>query len=729
MPGSASAIDLARFQKSAARGGTAAAAPSLLQPGHNVWRVEQADRAAVLADGANFFHAVRAALMQAQRSIFIVGWDIDSRTRLVGDDCEPNDGMPVTIAEFLSAMVEKRPELTVHLLLWDYSLVYALERELFPTLALHWSTPRQVRLCLDDELPLGSSHHQKVIVVDDAVAFSGGLDLTVRRWDTSDHALDNPQRVDPSGKAYRPFHDVQALVDGAAARALGELVRARWCRASGDGLDEVAPIGDPWPAHVRPDFRDIRVGIARTLPEYDGRPEVREVEALFLDMIDAARDTIYVENQFLTCSHVGERLAKAMQRNRGLEALLVAPKQYDSWIESVTMRHGRIRLKRMLDKAGVADRVHLLYPDIRDGGQATSTMVHSKVMTVDDRWLRVGSANLNNRSMGVDSECDLVFEARDAKQRQAIRAVRDRLIGEHCGVDGDAIAEAIRRTGSLLRAVERTSANGHSLRAIDDGELRDDIGSTLEEVADPHQPLTSDVVIDRQGTRLSTMQLSTIAKVALAAVLILALPLTWRYTPLATLANPSVVRATLATIAASSWAPLLVVGVFVAAGLVAFPVVVLIAVTAATFGPFLGLVYAALGALVSAVVGYLIGAWLGKDMLRDWLGPRLDRIRARIVKRGVLTVAAVRVVPIAPFTLVNLVAGASQIRLQDFVAGTALGLAPGLIVMSAMGHQVFQMLTQPTFGNVAALGAAIVGWIVVSIGVQVLLSKLRRTEP
>jgi uncharacterized membrane protein YdjX (TVP38/TMEM64 family) len=503
----------------------------------------------------------------------------------------------------------------------------------------------------------------------------------------------------------------------------------RWCRASGDSPDEVAPIGDPWPAEVSPDLRDIRVGIARTLPAYEGRPEVREVEALFHDMMDVAQDTIYIENQFLTCTGVAERLATAMQRNSRLEVLLVAPKSYDSWIESVTMRNGRIRLMRILQEAGVANRVRLVYPHVERDEHVTNTMVHSKVTIVDGTLLRVGSANLNNRSMGADSECDLVFEAQTKEHQTAIRRIRDALSGEHCGVNSDTMAAAVHKHGSLLRAVENTSARGHSLQPIDDGELADDFGGKLEEVADPCRPLASDVVIDSQGTRLSAMQLSTIVKIALAALLVLALPLVWRYTPLSNFANPEVIRGTLADISASPWAPVIVVGVFVAAGLVAFPVVVLIAVTAATFGPFVGLAYAATGALASAIVGYLIGAWLGKDMLRDWLGPRLDRVRARIVKQGVLAVAAVRVVPIAPFTFVNLVAGASQIRLQDFIAGTALGLAPGLIVMSALGHQVFQILTQPTFGNVAALGAAIIAWIAVSIGVQVLLSRLRRSEP
>ena len=70
------------------------------------------------------------------------------------------------------------------MLLWDYSVLYSLERELLPVLSLQWRTPPQIELCLDDVLPIGSSHHQKIVVIDDALAFSGGLDLTIRRWDT-----------------------------------------------------------------------------------------------------------------------------------------------------------------------------------------------------------------------------------------------------------------------------------------------------------------------------------------------------------------------------------------------------------------------------------------------------------------------------------------------------------------------------------------------------------------
>src|SRR5262245_17313548 len=183
-----------------------------LTRGRNVWRIEHAGRMAVLIDAAAYFRAVREALLKAQRSVFIVGWDLHSQTRLVGEAGTAEDGYPETLGEFLSALVRARPKLVVHLLLWDYSVLYANERELFPQLALGWNTPDRVRFALDDAVPFGSSQHQKLVIVDDAVAFSGGLDLTIRRWDSPTHEVDNPHRVDPAGYPYRPFHDVQAVV-------------------------------------------------------------------------------------------------------------------------------------------------------------------------------------------------------------------------------------------------------------------------------------------------------------------------------------------------------------------------------------------------------------------------------------------------------------------------------------------------------------------------------------
>src|SRR6266511_1378988 len=91
----------------------------ILERGRNVWRLEHADRMAVLIDGAAFFRAVREALRNAQRSVFIVGWDLHSRARLVGETDAADDGYPAEFADLLAALVRERRDLVVHLLLWE----------------------------------------------------------------------------------------------------------------------------------------------------------------------------------------------------------------------------------------------------------------------------------------------------------------------------------------------------------------------------------------------------------------------------------------------------------------------------------------------------------------------------------------------------------------------------------------------------------------------------------
>ena len=692
------------------------------RPGQNCWRIEHAGRAAVLIDAGAFFGAVRSALLQAKRSVFIVGWDLDSRTRLVGEDCAAGDGWPVTLREFLIRLVRERPELTVHLLAWDFAVLYALEREPFPSLKLGWNTPSRIRFRLDNALPVGASHHQKIIVVDDAVAFSGGLDLTIRRWDTCQHDIDNPQRCDPAGQPYRPFHDVQMVVDGAAARALADIAHDRWARVTGEQI-AVRPEGAPWP-DVAPDFTDVAIAIARTLPEYEDQQEVREVEALFCDMIASAEQTIYIENQFLTCSGIAKALVKRLKEKPALEVLMIAPHTPDTWLESHTMRNGRIRFWRLLQQAGAGDRVRLVCPEVRDGERITHTMVHSKVMIIDDRLLRIGSANLNRRSMGTDSECDLALEACNDTERAAIARMRARLLADHCGVAAEVAAQAL-ASGSLICAADTLSGRGHRLVPIDDGEPDNgELAEYIEGIADPERPIQSrEVMTALFGDRFPARKTAKWLKLALVPLALIALAIAWQFPPLSNIASPEQIGPMLTALAAEPWAPLLVLGVYIVGGLIAFPVTILIAATAAAFGPLLGLAYAATGSLLSAAVTFAIGLAIGRDTLRSVIGPRLKRVQRRIVSGGVLAIAAIRLIPIAPFTVVNLVAGASDIRIGAFMAGTILGMLPGWIVMSALGHQIMRIISGPSATDVALLAGVVLIWIALAGGVQVAFVK------
>jgi uncharacterized membrane protein YdjX (TVP38/TMEM64 family) len=316
------------------------------------------------------------------------------------------------------------------------------------------------------------------------------------------------------------------------------------------------------------------------------------------------------------------------------------------------------------------------------------------------------------------------------RDRAGITAVRDRLLAEHCGAAGEEVGRLIENGASLIGVSRRLSRNGHLLRDISDGPLEvDDSGSYIEGIADPERPLeAAEFISFVVGDRAPRPSVRTIAKIAAVVLAMLGLTLVWQFTPVSELVKPANLEAAMASITTSPWRGGIVLAAFVGGGLIAFPVNLLIAATAAAFGPVAGFAYAAAGTLASALVTYAVGAWLGRDALSNILGPRLSRIRKSVARRGILAIAAIRLIPVAPFSLVNVVAGASEIRLLDYLVGTGLGMVPGLVLMSALGHQVFLMLTDPRPSHFALLAGAIALWLALVVGLQAVLQRYREAD-
>ncbi|WP_119303763.1 VTT domain-containing protein [Dongia deserti] len=711
--------------KNGAIGGESASG-TIFRPGRNAWRVARADRAAVLIDAAAYFGTLRKALLRARHSVYIIGWDVDSRTPLVGPTAEADDGLPRELGPFLTALVERRPELRINILLWDYSLFFTSERETMPTFSLRWKTPPQIDLCLDDAIPLGSSHHQKIVVLDETLVFSGGLDLTIRRWDTCDHDPLSPHRVDPAGKPYRCFHDVQMMIDGDAARAMADLARQRWARAACEELPNVPRADVPWPEEIEPHFRNVEVAIARTEPPYASQAIVQEVETLFHDMIACARRTLYVESQYLTCSSFFRALSKALKRNPQLEAIIVCPFSYRGRVERTVMSSGRARIARILRQDGVADRVLIAAPRINDKGVVADPHVHSKVMIVDDRYLRVGSANLCHRSMGTDTECDLAIAAgSDEQARSKVAMLRETLLAEHCGATLQEVQAAIAQHESIIAAIKSLPKRSHWLQPISDRSLPVSPPTLWETVADPREPIDPTRILSEEGNAIGrSKRRPIVAAVGILLALILFLAVAWVVTPLAELADPDLWTRWIAG-QHGPFAAVAVILLFVVLGLVMFPVMVLIAATAAVFGAWPGVLYAAAGALASALTTYAIGRWLGPRGLRQFFGPRLNLITRSFARKGIPTVTLVRLVPVAPFSIVNLAAGAICIPALDYLLGTAIGLMPGLAVMSLLGDQAIELIQRPTLKGVAILASLLVAAVGISIGLQIFVSRRR----
>lgn len=690
---------------------------SILIPGDTVWRRCKAGRLAVLNDAAPYFAALREALLRATRQVYIIGWDIHSQTRFVGPSGEADDGYPEQLGAFLKALLNEKPELRIDILAWNFPALYAAEREWNSSGKFTLDAPDRLRFCFDSSLPLGSAQHQKIVAIDGVLAFSGGLDLTIRRWDTSEHQAHDPRRTDPDGKPYPPFHDVQCVVDGEAAAAITELAQNRW-RVAGCVADAIETVtGDRWPQSVAVQARDLTVGIARTEIATASSGGVNEVARLFEVSIAAADRFIYIENQFTSATDVAGLLVQRMLDVPELRVLIVTPRMHSSWFESQAMQTGRGGFIEQFVKAGLTDRVRFLYPSSRDAHGPAAVMVHSKVMIVDDRLLRIGSANLNNRSMGADTECDLAFEASSDEEMRTVAGIRRGMIGHFCDVGAEEIE---RHEADLFGYLDDLAkADGaRSLQPIDPTVSVGGMASMVQPVADPREPLH----LDRAATRMWTPRtiLTVIGLVAALAGLALA----WQYTPLRNFADIGYVSSVISKPAQSWLAPLFAIIAFVVGGLLIFPVVILIAATAAALGPWIGFFSASAGVLLSALTLFMIGRFLGHKRLQRLLGPRATRLQGRVVRKGVVAVAMIRLVPIAPFSIVNMVAGASKLGLRDFMLGTALGMLPGNVVMAALGAQIADLARNASWSNAVWLALAILGWIALCLCVQFLVTWL-----
>jgi phosphatidylserine/phosphatidylglycerophosphate/cardiolipin synthase-like enzyme len=459
----------------------------LLIPGQTCWRVERADRFAHIIDAADYFMHVKASMLRAQHRIMLIGWDFDAAMTFErGAKTLPG---PNLLGAFLYWMLWKRPALDIYLLRSNLRLLPAFDDVWFgltPVPVLNRVTSKRIHFATDGAHPTGAVHHQKVVVVDDVAAFCGGIDLTSDRWDTSAHEHDSRRRR-TVGRGYGPRHEVAAAVDGAAGRALAELARDRWHTATAESLPPVDAKHATWPTKLNASLRDVDVGLVRTLPELDSRDEVREVEALNLAAIQAARHVIYLENQYLAARRIVEALAARLKEQDGPEILIVLPRRGNNRLERETMDGARHRLIQVLWEADEYRRLGIYWSET-DGG--TPIYIHSKVMAVDDRLLRIGSSNLNNRSMGFDSECDVVIEvdpdsSESDEVRREITSVRDQLLAEHLGVRIDELETATREHRSLLEAVEALRAQGKKLQEF-----------TEQTVADEASPLAENDLMD-----------------------------------------------------------------------------------------------------------------------------------------------------------------------------------------------------------------------------------------
>jgi len=432
-----------------------------LNTGDNCWRIDHALQASVIVDAEGYFRIARQAMEMAQHQIMLVGWDFDARIKLVHHQ---HGNVPIEVGAFIDYLVAQNPLLHVYILRWDMGALKTLFRGKTLLTLLRWAFNRRIHLKLDSVHPTGASHHQKIVVIDDCLAFCGGIDMTDRRWDTRSHDDHEPERKDAEGKPYHPWHDATTALSGPAAAALGELCRDRWRRAGGKLVAAPLPADQCWPEDLPADFTDVAVAISRTRPEMPDIPPIREIERLYLDLIARAEHWIYAESQYFASRKIAEALARRLEEPDGPEIVILNPVTAEGWLEPIAMDTARAQLIEAIRPHDKRGRLRLYHPYTADGAPV---YVHAKVTIIDGKILRVGSSNFNNRSLRLDTECDVTIDSTlpgNGAAADRIAGIAHELMAEHLGVAPQAVARRFAETNSLIETIETLRGPGHSLR-------------------------------------------------------------------------------------------------------------------------------------------------------------------------------------------------------------------------------------------------------------------------
>ena len=483
----------------------------------SVWRYAHADRASVIVDAEAYFLHMQAAMLAARKRIFLIGWDFDTRIHLShgrGWWQRPFRKIhPSRLGSFINWLPRHRPGLDVRILKWRVSVMQFLLRGSMIWDLLRWARHKRITFKFDNAHPIGCSHHQKIAVLDDRLAVCGGIDMTDKRWDTRAHCQDDPRRRGVSGRRYGPWHDATMMMEGDVAAALAEIGAGRWQRAGGGDLPSIAPSKETlWPEKLPVQFENVEIGISCTRAKFRDCPPAREIEALYLRHIREARRFIYGESQYFASRAVAEAITARLQQPDPPEIVIVHPANADGWLEQQAMDHARAALVRAIGEADPQERFSVWMPY---AGQA-AIYCHAKLMIIDDAVLRIGSANLNNRSMGLDSECDVSIDSRRPRNGHAekpIAQLRWSLLAEHLGLREEDIPSLLDRYGSMRALIENEGAAagrhlkryrppvlGEVERMLAESELLDP-----ERPEDMFEPFANGGLF-RKGTRLARMR-------------------------------------------------------------------------------------------------------------------------------------------------------------------------------------------------------------------------------
>jgi phosphatidylserine/phosphatidylglycerophosphate/cardiolipin synthase-like enzyme len=489
----------------------------IIAPGRNVWRLAPVTQTGVLVDACDYYRAFYRAMSGARSYVLLAGWQFDSDVRLLRGEDAHGAPWPVELLPFLSALCRERPELRIYVLAWDYSVLYSLEREWMQSLkfGLAWRASERIEYVLDGEHPVGACHHQKLVVIDGRLAFVGGADICDGRWDDRRHDADNPERVNRYGEPYKPYHEVVAFITGERAVAsLQQDFELRWRRAAGAEL--LLPAAQPAAESSEPiefegalPLQATATAIARTYAAYesDGSEAVAEIRHLYEDAIREAEALVYIETQYITSRALHDALTARLgdESKPRLQVVIVVPRGGDSFKEELALGAAEESFLASLEwtaRQG-GHSLRILYSASSDGSEDKQpTFIHSKLLIVDDRFMTLGSANCTNRSFGVDSELNLVWESeqRRGPLGKSIARIRASLLSEHAGIPFD---ERLLEADRLMERIDELLRTGTRLRLRPTSDAQGEPSGLLQLAFDPESPLLEAAMVELGFTEIS----------------------------------------------------------------------------------------------------------------------------------------------------------------------------------------------------------------------------------
>jgi phosphatidylserine/phosphatidylglycerophosphate/cardiolipin synthase-like enzyme len=367
--------------------------------------VRDGNRVEVLVDGEESLPAIQDAIRRAKSHVHIANWHASADFRLSREPGSP------TLRELLAETAGRG--VGVRVLLWAGPPVPAFK----PTRGLAREERRKftegtdVRCVLDSRERTLHCHHEKLVVVDDVVAFVGGVDFTALEGDRHDSPDHPPRQIG--------WHDLVARLEGPVVADVAGHLRHRWTEVAGEEL--------PVPKVPEP-AGESRVQLLRTVPNgtYDFAPDGEfTVLDSYLRALRSARRLIYLENQFLWSPEIAEVLIDKLRNppEDRFRVVLLLPRKPSNGADTT-----RGQLGRLLDADDGNRRLLAATISAHEGETAAPVYVHAKLGIVDDEWLTVGSANLNEHSLFNDTEVNIATD-----DRELIRATRLRLWAEHLG--------------------------------------------------------------------------------------------------------------------------------------------------------------------------------------------------------------------------------------------------------------------------------------------------------